>query len=115
MPGLGTELVLRTPLVKRFAKGIPVVQLLLAAEVAVLAGQHVRLLDGGERRRLLTLLRKGRGRGSHLPAAEREELGALVAKLEPRRFAGAAAQRVSPVPLPRRLLFGRDEKRSRSA
>lgn len=81
-------------------------KLLAAAEVAVLARDHLRRLTPQERRRLITLLRTGRGRRRNLSQAERDELAALVAKVEPRLLAGAAVERLSPVPLPRRLLFG---------
>jgi hypothetical protein len=83
-----------------------VLKLLAAAEVAVLARDHLRRLTPQERRRLITLLRTGRGRRRNLSQAERDELAALVAKVEPRLLAGAAVERLSPVPLPRRLLFG---------
>ena len=59
-----------------------------------------------ERRRLLELIRDARGRPSRLTGAERDELAALVARLEPRLLAGEAADRISPVPLPRRLVRG---------
>ncbi len=91
---------------KRLTRGVPVLALLSAAEVALLAKAHLSKLDGAERRRLLALVAKGRGRPSSLDAAEREELAALVAKLEPRRFVGSAADRLSPVPVPKRLLYG---------
>jgi hypothetical protein len=83
-----------------------VLRLLAAAEVAVLARDHLRRLTPRERRRLVTLLRTGRGRQRNLSEAERDELTALLAKVEPRLLAGEAVQRLSPVPLPRRLLFG---------
>jgi hypothetical protein len=38
---------------------------------------------------------------------ERRELRELVAKLDPRAFAGGAADRLSPVPLPKRLTGAR--------
>jgi hypothetical protein len=77
---------------------IPVFKLVIAAELAVLAGHHVRRLTPTERRRLLELLR----RPHRLSPAERGELRRLVAKLEPRAFAGTAAAKLSPVPLPKR-------------
>jgi hypothetical protein len=86
---------------------LPVMKLLAIAEVAVLARDHVSLLEPAERRRLLELVRKGRGRSRNLSADEREELAALVAKAEPRRFAGLAADKLSPIPLPRRIVEGR--------
>jgi len=93
----------RVPGVRR----IPVVALLSAAEVAVIARDHYRQLSPAERRRLLQLIRLGRGRRNRLTGRERDELERLVAKLEPRRLLGDAADRLSPVPIPRRLLYGR--------
>ncbi len=99
--------------VKRLARGVPVVALLTAAEVARLAGGHLARLEPSERRRLLALLGKAR-RGPHaLSESERGELAALVAKLEPRAFVGSAASRFSPVPVPKRLLYGPRGSRAR--
>lgn len=85
---------------------VPVVRLLSAAEVAVLARDHLQRLSPAERRRLLHLVRVGRGRRARLTDRERDELEALVAKLEARRFVGDAVDKLSPVPLPHRLLYG---------
>jgi hypothetical protein len=85
---------------------IPVVKLLSAAELALLARDHVARLSPPERRRLVALVRVGRGRPSRLTGAERDELERLLAKLEPRLLMGEAINRLSPVPLPRRLVFG---------
>ena len=60
-----------------------------------------------ERRRLVVLVRTGHGRPSRLRAAERDELAELVARLEPRLLAGEAVNRISPVPLPKRIVRGR--------
>ena len=91
---------------KRVAPGLPVARLLLAADVAVMAGKHLTRLDGAQRRRLFELLRQARGRPSSLGDEEREELATLVAILEPRMFLGSAIKQISPVPLPKRLLYG---------
>jgi hypothetical protein len=85
---------------------VPLVKLLAAAELAVLARDHLMRLTPADRRRLVSLARAGRGRRRNLSADERDELAKLIAKVEPRLLAGAAAERLSPVPLPRRLLFG---------
>ncbi len=53
------------------------------------------------------LVRTARGRPSRLGTAERHELADLVAKLEPRMLAGEAVDRISPVPLPKRIVRGR--------
>ena len=88
-------------------RALPIFRLLAIAEIAILARDHLGRLQPAERRRLLELVREGRGRGSNLPAAEREELAKLVAKVDPRRFGWLAADKLSPVPLPKRLVEGR--------
>jgi hypothetical protein len=85
---------------------VPVVRLLAAAELALLARDHVKRLSPAERRRLVTLVRVGRGRRSRLGDRDRRELEALLSKLEPRILMGEAVDRLSPVPLPRRLVYG---------
>ena len=89
---------------------LPVFKLLAIAEIALLARDHVGRLEPHERRRLIELVRKGRGRARNLAGGEREELAALVARIDPRRFAGLAADKLSPVPLPRRLVEGPPRK-----
>jgi hypothetical protein len=81
---------------------LPIFKLLAIAEIALLARDHLGRLTGDERRRLVTLVRGGRG----LTPDQREELAKLVAKVEPRRFAGLVADKLSPVPLPKRLVNG---------
>ena len=90
---------------------LPVLKVLALGEIALLAHTHVQRLEPQERRRLIELLRKGRGRSAKLPADERDELQRLVAKTEPRLFAGLAADRLSPVPLPRLVTHGRRRRR----
>ena len=87
-------------------KRLPVLKLIAIGEIALLARTHATKLDAAERRRLLELVRAGRGRPSKLSADEREELGRLAAKAEPRLFAGQVADKLSPLPLPRRLVHG---------
>ncbi len=82
-------------------------RLLAAAEIALLARDHAMRLDRDERRRLLQLARSGRGRRRNLSPGQREELAALIAKMEPRLFAGTAFEKFSPVKLPRRLVYGK--------
>jgi hypothetical protein len=82
-----------------FVRRIPILKLLFIAELALVAGRHVQHLTPDERRRLAALVRKGRG----LSPSEREELRELVAKLDARAFAGSVVDRLSPLPLPRRL------------
>jgi hypothetical protein len=86
---------------------VPVVALVSAGEVALLAREHLRRLTPEQRRRLVELVRKGRGRRARLSAREQDELSALLDRLEARYLVGEAVKRVSPVPLPRRLVYGR--------
>jgi hypothetical protein len=81
-------------------------KLLAAAEIALLAREHVVRLDRRERQRLVELVRIGHGRRRNLSEAEREELSGLIAKMEARALAGEAAEKLSPLPLPRRLVYG---------
>jgi hypothetical protein len=91
----------------RAARLVPMARFLAAAQIVLLARQHWHRLEPLERRRLLTLVRRGRGRQGNLSARERAELARLIAKADPRLFAGLVAQRFSPVPLPNRLVRGR--------
>lgn len=100
---------------KKVAKGFPVGRLLLAGEVAMLAGRHLARLNASEQRRLASLVaRSAPGRGG-LGVRERAELAALIVKLEPRLLFGTAVRRLSPVPVPRRLLYGRRGSAARAA
>jgi hypothetical protein len=81
--------------------------LISAAEVALLARDHLMRLTPEERRRLAALVRTGRGRRSRLTGAQRRELERLLDKLEARTLLAETATRLSPVRLPRRLLYGR--------
>jgi hypothetical protein len=88
-------------------KQLPVMKLIAIAEIVLIARRHATQLSSVERRRLIALVGKGRGRRSRLSTEERDELARLVAKAEPRLFAGEVAQKLSPVRLPRRLVRGR--------
>lgn len=90
---------------------LPVVKLLFLGELALVARDHYGRLTPEERRRLVALVREGKGRSSTLSPQDREELATLVAKVEPRRFAGLAIDRLSPVPLPRRMVYGAGKKK----
>ncbi len=107
--------VLKRSCVKRLAHGFPVVGLLLAAEIALMAKGHFAKLSGAQRRRLLALVRQTRGRPSSLSEAERQELGFLLATLEPRLLIGSTVTRLSPVPMPKRLLYGPRGSAARTA
>jgi hypothetical protein len=89
---------------------LPVLKLLAVAEIILLVRDHVAKLEPGERRRLVQLVRRGRGRKHNLSPTEQEELAHLVAKAEPRALAGEAADKLSPVPLPRRIVHGPDRR-----
>jgi hypothetical protein len=104
--GIG-QAVRRIPGLKR----IPVLKLLAVAEIALLARDHIGRLDATERRRLVELVRRGKVRRRNLSAKERDELAQLVAKVEPRRFAGLVADKLSPVPLPKRIVHGPKPRR----
>lgn len=91
----------------RTAKLIPLARLLAAARIVMLARDHWHYLEPAERRRLIALVRQTHGRPRNLSPGERLELARLVAKADPRLFAGLVAQRFSPVPLPGRVVRGR--------
>jgi hypothetical protein len=91
----------------RAARVIPVARLLAAGQIVLLARRHWHRLEPIERRRLIALVRQGRGRSRNLSPDDRDELARLVAKADPRLFAGLVAQKFSPVPLPRRVVRGR--------
>ncbi len=91
----------------RISRVVPLARLLAAGQIVLMARQHWHRLDPDERRRLIALVRRGHGRPSHLSPRDRTELARLIAKADPRLFAGLVAQRFSPVPLPSRLVRGR--------
>ncbi len=90
---------------------IPAAKLFALGEVVLLARQHVARLEPSERRRFLELMRHTHGRPRNLSEAERAELGALIAKADPRLFVGLLAERFSPVPLPKRVVRGPKKRR----
>ncbi len=85
---------------------LPVLKLLAIGEIALLARDHYERLSPAERRRLVVLMRRGRGRPSRLSGRDRDELTELIAKAEPRVFAGTVADKLSPIPLPDRIVNG---------
>ncbi len=104
-----------TKVTKRLSRGLPLVQLWTAGQLALLAGRHLSNLDGPQRRRLATLVGRGRGRPSKLSDAEATELRDLVQRLQVRVFAGDAVSRLSPVPVPKRVRYGKRESPARVA
>jgi hypothetical protein len=109
------RLLLQSPWVKRLSRGVPVARLLLVTEVAILAQRHLSRLDRHQRRRLFTLLVRSRGWLRSLTAAERIEFLYLLGGLEPRLLLGTSVRRLSPVPVPKRLLYGRRGSAARAA
>ncbi|MEA2347775.1 MAG: hypothetical protein QOG62_1562 [Thermoleophilaceae bacterium] len=87
-------------------KNIPVFRLLLIAELALVLRDHYLFLTPPERKRLRQLV----VRGPRMTADERAELRLLVAKLEPRLLAGAATEKLSPVPLPNLITKAKERK-----
>jgi hypothetical protein len=94
-------------------KRLPLFKLLAAAQILLLARRHLGRLDAADRRRLRDLFTHG-VRDHHLSADERHELAGLVRKVEPRAFVGDAADRLSPLPLPKRLTHGSRKARRRA-
>jgi hypothetical protein len=94
------------PKLLKTAKLVPMARVLATAELLALARRHWLLLEPDERRRLMALVVATRGRPRNLTAGEKLELARLVAKADPRLFAGMVAQRFSPVPLPGRVVRG---------
>jgi hypothetical protein len=82
---------------------LPVLKLLAIGDVASVGRRHLQHLDEKERARLATLLRRGLGTSP----AERREVRRLLDKLDVRAFAGSVADRLSPLPLPKRLTGAR--------
>ena len=87
-------------------KRLPIFKLIALGEIAILAREHLYRLEPTERRRLVHLVQTSRGRRGNLTETERKELAEILGKMEPRLFAGAAADRLSPVPLPKRFTHG---------
>jgi hypothetical protein len=73
-----------------------VARLIAVAELVLLVREHITRLEPHERRRVIELVRRGRGRPGRLTPRERRELATLVAKAEPRLFATTAAKKLVP-------------------
>lgn len=78
----------------RIARRIPAARLIVLGELLILAREHLQRLEPHERRRILELVRRGRGRPGNLSERDRRELARLIEKAEPRVFAGTAFRRV---------------------
>ena len=85
-------------------RAIPMAKLLTAAQLVMIARRHWLRLEPHERRRLFTLVRVATGRRGGLTPAERFELARLISKADPKLFAGLVVQKLSPVPLPKRMV-----------
>jgi hypothetical protein len=90
------------PALGRTIRHIPIARLLIGAELLLLVREHMLKLEPHERRRVIELVRRGRGRTSNLSERERRELARLVEKAEPRLFVGNAMEKVAGFPLRRR-------------
>ncbi|MGO9887339.1 MAG: hypothetical protein ACLP0L_05440, partial [Solirubrobacteraceae bacterium] len=77
------------------ARAIPMAKLLTASQVVMLARRHWLRLEPHERRRMFTLVRIATGRRGRLTPAERFELARLIAKADPKLFAGLVVQKLS--------------------
>jgi hypothetical protein len=91
------SLLTRTVARARVLRTLPIARLIVLAELALLARQHVTRLTPQERRRIRELVVRGRGRPSNLSAHERSELAMLVAKADPKLFARNALRKFSPI------------------
>jgi hypothetical protein len=83
----------------RTVRRLPFFKFVAIVQLALLARRHLGVLTPAERRRMMELTRHPRT----MTPAERRELRDLALKLEPRAFAGAAVNRLSPFPVPRRF------------
>jgi hypothetical protein len=81
----------------RIVRRLPLFKLIAVVQLALLARRHLGALTPAERRRMAELARHGH----HLTSQERSELRRLASKLQPGAFAMAAADRLSPFPVPR--------------
>jgi hypothetical protein len=79
-------------------RAFPWARLLAAARAAVATKRHWDKLTPVERKQLVRLVRKSRGRPSNLSLRERNQLRRLVAKLELRRLGRDIAALASPLP-----------------
>lgn len=82
---------------------LPMMEIVLAGQVILLAREHLERLTPRERHRVVVLIRESHGHPSRLSERDRAELKALLAKLEPRLFAETALRTLSPLPIPRAI------------
>ncbi len=78
----------------RALRTLPAARLIVVGELLLLAREHLHKLAPEERRRVVELVRRGRGRPRNLSDRDRRELARLVEKAAPREFLGSAAKRM---------------------
>jgi hypothetical protein len=83
---------------------LPVVRLIMAAEVLVIGKHHLDRITPDERGQMLRLLAKAKGRPKNLSEQDQIDLTKIVEKLEPRLFLAEATDRISPVGVPSPVL-----------
>jgi hypothetical protein len=83
-------------------RALPWTWVFAVARAAVVTKRHWDKLTSEERRSLVRLVRKSKGRASNLSLRERNQLRRLVAKLELRRLGRDLAALGSPLPRRRR-------------
>jgi hypothetical protein len=82
------------PILGRALRALPAARLIVVGELLLLAREHLARLEPQDRRRIVELVRRGKGRRSNLSERERRELAGLIEKAEPRVFATAAMRRL---------------------
>jgi hypothetical protein len=102
--GLYTQLLGRAAQRVPGLRMLPVVRLIMAAEVLAIGKHHFDRITPDERGQLLRLVAKAKGRPKNLSTDEQVELNAIVKKLEPRLFLAEATDRMSPVGVPNPVL-----------
>jgi hypothetical protein len=85
-------------------KMLPVVRLIMAAEILSIGKHHFDRITPAERSQLIGLVGKAKGRPRNLSKEEQIALTGIVQKLEPRLFLAEATERISPVGVPSPLL-----------
>ncbi len=85
-------------------KMLPVVRLIMAAEILLIGKHHLDRISAAERGQLIGLVGKAKGRPKNLSREEQATLTEIVQKLEPRLFLAEATDRISPVGVPSPLL-----------
>lgn len=102
--GLSTQLIGRVAQRVPGLRALPVVRLIMAAEVLVIGKHHFDRITPDERGQVIRLVAKAKGRPKNLSEPEQVELTRIVEKLEPRLFLAEATDRMSPIGVPSPLL-----------